>query len=921
MGVYNRWDGPFRRAEVSCQNQGYYDNVSQDVGSQELKQVGHYEIRGRIAEGGFGVVYTGHDPRLDREVAIKVLHTYHASEPSRVARFVREAQSAAKLNHSGIVQIYDVVEEGGRMALVMELVKGESLDKYLKAHPDLPLETKLEMAAQIAEALAAAHEAGIIHRDVKPPNVIVDESGRPKLTDFNLARIMDYSLTPLTGENSVLGTPAYMSPEQCQGHDAVPQSDLYSLGIIVYEMAAGNVPFEAENYLALLRHHTDTPPTPIRLIRPSLPIALEHLVMRCLSKSVDERPATGHEMAQALREMVRLGFNDDFSTNKTVELPLPPPDRSRSDMPLPSSGERSRERSGERSGEDSGDMWSSSGQRPLPAGGQRINPWALVACCAGIVAVLAIAVLVFVMRSRTTEPLARSVSALWSDTPILDYVNEADTNYAYTLHSTIPGMGYSTHILDLTSQSWQPGQTDPPLWRHWLTIIAPDKVTTNTAMLVLSDGFSTADKPLTDVPAIFLAMALTTKSIVAIMEGHPRDPLAFRDGTYLTPGAEREEFAVETFVRFLDTGDPTWPVVCPLVKSVVRAMDAVQAYSDEGLGVAQPVERFLLSGDANGWGTWLTAAVDDRVAALAPIQFDLLNIPAQIEHQSGFRGDFSPFLSLFSERGVMPALDTEEGERLLKIIDPYQHRNRLGMPKLLLLPGRTNPFTTIDATGLYLPDLKGSTYLFCAPNLALTRSNPFLAQRGTLLEVPGAPGSADYDRQDFRDTLQVFYHKLLVDKPMPRFTWEFLPDGAFQVVTEDQPVEVRLWLAKSDSRDFSFMAEDAGEAVADETAEFDGFETDAEEVEAEEQAWHVETLNYTGEGIYDGNVLLGEKKYIAFYVELIYPSILGVNYSLTTPAHVLTAPETHTQITEPIAPPRGPMATPYRPNVPDLGLD
>ncbi|NIA15267.1 MAG: protein kinase [Nitrospiraceae bacterium] len=890
--------------------------MSQDVDSQDLKQIGQYEIRGKIAEGGFGVVYTGHDPRLDREVAIKVLHSYHASEPSRVARFVREARSAAKLNHPGIVQIYDVVEEGGRMALVMELVRGVSLDKYLKAHPDLPLEAKLEIAAQIADTLAVAHEAGIIHRDVKPANVIMDETGHPKLTDFNLARITDYSLTPLTGENSVLGTPAYMSPEQCQGHDAVPQSDLYSLGIMVYEMAAGNVPFEAENYLALLRHHTDTPPTPIRLMKPSLPIALEQLVMRCLAKSIEERPATGHELAQALREMVRLGFNEgDRSTMKTVELPLPPPDMSVSGVRVPLSGERSGEH-------DSGDIWRSSGQRSLPAKPARrlrVDPWALVACGAGVVAVLAIVVMVAVMRSRSTEPLSRSVSALWSDTPILDYVNEPDTNFAYHLYGTIPGIGYSTHVLDLTSQSWHPGQTDPPLWRHWLTIIAPDKVTSNTAMLVLSDGFSTAEKPLTDVPAIFLAMALTTKSVVAIMEGHPRDPLTFRDGTYLTPGAEREEFAVETFVRFLDTGDPTWPVVCPLVKSVVRAMDAVQAYADEGLGIARPVEHFLLTGDADGWGTWLTAAVDDRVTALAPIQFDLLNIPAQIEHQIGFRGDFSPFLSLFSERGVMPALDTEEGERLLKIIDPYEYRSQLTMPKLLLLPGRTNPYTTIDAAGLYLPDLKGSTYLFCAPNLALTRSNPFLAQRGTLLDVPGAPGGADYARQDFRDTLQVFYHKILVDKPMPRFTWEFSPDGAFRIVAEDQPVEVRLWLAKSDSRDFSFVAEGDEQTVADETAEltdFDGFEVDAEN-----QAWHVETLNYTSEGVYEGKVLLDETKYTAFYIELIYPSILGVNYSLTTSAHVLTAPETHTQITEPIEPPRVPMTGPYRSNAPDLGLD
>jgi len=866
--------------------------VPQDATKKQLKKIGQYDIEDRIAEGGFGVVYIGHDPRLNRRVAIKILHQYHASDTERVKRFAREARSAARLNHPGIVQVYDVVEAEGRMALVMEYVRGSSLDVYLKDHPELTLADKLEMAAQIADTLHVAHQAGIIHRDVKPANVLVDESGQVKLTDFSLARLVDSTLTPLTGINDVLGTPAYMSPEQCQGQDAVPQSDLYSLGVMIYEMAAGNRPFEAENYLALLRHHTDTPPTPIRLLKPSLPEVLEQLVMRCLAKAICDRPASGKELAEALRQMVADGLAETFerSAAKTVALKSPG-----AEAPAqPQYQEDPRSEAAHPAGVDVTPV--PAVQRPAPR-----RSWAPAIGVGAVVVLGLVAVLVWNRRPATEDSLPSSVPTLWSETPLRDYVARSDGHFAYTVHSKIDREGYTAHVLDVTSQAWHGGETVPPAWRHWLTLVIPNRITKTKALLVCSEGFSTPETPLSEVPHIFLATALTTQSIVAIMEGFPRDAPAFQgeDPTEADPRA----FAVETFLRFLDTGDPTWPIVCPLVKSVVRGMDAAQQYVGRDLNLETPIEGFVLTGEANGWGIWLAGAVDDRVAAIAPVQFDLLNIGDQIEFQVGFKEELSPFLTLVSDTGVMPALDTAEGDRLLRIIDPVAYRSQLTMPKLILLPA-ANPYTSIDAVNLYHKHLAGETYLFCAPNLALSRGNPFLAQAGSMVTLPGQDNRTHYSPQDFRDTLLVFYHQLLVDKPMPRYDWDIAPDGAFRVTAEDAPAEVRLWVAQSDSRDFRQRDPEEWEEDLDDFAQYPddawGPAATPGAGAGQEQAfvWQMERLSARAPGVYEGKVKRDARKYTAFYVELTYPSKLGMNYSLTTPTTILPPEEAPTQVME-----------------------
>lgn len=902
-------------------------------------QLGHYEIREKIAEGGFGIVYLAYDTRLHREVALKVLHPYHASEPARVARFVREAQSAAKLNHPGIVQIYDVIEVEGHMALVIEFVRGSSLDHYLKEHPGLSLEERIEIAAQVADTLDAAHKNGIIHRDVKPANVMIDLSGRVKLTDFSLARLVDYSLTPLTGENNVLGTPAYMSPEQCQGYEAGPQSDLYSLGVMLYEMVTGHLPFEAENYLALLRHHTDTPPTPVRLIKPNLPVALEQVIMRCLSKTIAKRPASGEELAQILRDLVRNRFYEDHydpAASKTVALnvslveemnsppqispaapptptpmPMPPPAPTPipamptppemavpAPMPMPATPTPPEiavpAPMPMTATPTPPEMAAPAPYPPTAAPRSTGKGWKYAALAACFALVLVLALVFWRLLGPDGLPavdslLGNSPEKPFASDPVMslrEYVTAHDSNYEYSLHSRIPGTGYTAHVLEMTSQTWHSDKAMPPVWRHWLTIITPDRIVSDKAMLVSTEGLSTAQRPLSQVPAILLAMSLTTKSVVAILEGFPLDPAGFHNDPEHGEDIAADDFAILSFTRFLDTSDPTWTIAFPQVKSAVRAMDTIQHYISEELRIKTPIDKFVLTGEANGWGTWLTGVVDNRVAGIAPIQFDPLNLVEQIRHQIGQRTGLTGFLSRMSDLDVMPALDTAAGRQLLALIDPYEYRDHLTMPKLILLPSNRNPYTTIDGANLYFKELKGEKHLFCAPNVAYSRTNPFLPQQGRVAIAPTNNPAAPLAMQDFRESLQVFYHRIIGEQPMPQLDWDIQPDGAFKVSADGGPSEARLWVATSDERDFD----------------------DEEENGAESQppVWSTSRLTALGrEGNYNGKVRQGALKFTAFFIEVVYPSVLGFNFSLTTPTNILTAQEEPSKIleqTDPYAP-------------------
>ncbi|HET7746783.1 MAG TPA: serine/threonine-protein kinase, partial [Vicinamibacteria bacterium] len=271
--------------------------------------VSHYRIVGKLGEGGMGVLYRAIDTRLERSVAIKVLPAEAASDPDARRRLIREARAASALSHPNIVTIYEVDTAGEVDFIAMEQVDGEPLDRRLAAGP-LTVREGLRVGREIAEALAAAHAVGILHRDVKPSNVMVTSGGRVKVLDFGLAKRLQpvsvstgaatASRNDLTGEGRIVGTVAYMSPEQAEGGHVDARSDVFSLGVVIYEILCGQRPFRGTSVTAVLSGILKDPPVPPRRLRPEVPADAEAVILRCLEKDRDRRYASAEEAGRAL---------------------------------------------------------------------------------------------------------------------------------------------------------------------------------------------------------------------------------------------------------------------------------------------------------------------------------------------------------------------------------------------------------------------------------------------------------------------------------------------------------------------------------------------------------------------------------------------------------------------------------------------
>jgi len=265
-----------------------------------------YELQRSIGSGGMARVYLGVDHLLGRQVAIKVLHEDAAADPAFVERFRREARAAAALNHPNIVAIYDWGQQTESpdahplYFMVMEYVPGPNLKEVLREHGPLPEVQALDIAAQTASALQAAHEHGIIHRDVKPHNVLIDPTGRVKVTDFGIARAA--GLSQLTRTNIVSGTAHYLSPEQAQRHQLDGRSDLYSLGVVLFEMLAAREPFRGDSLVEVALQHVHAPPPPLREVRPDVSPMTEAVISKALAKDPAERYQSARQMHDALNE-------------------------------------------------------------------------------------------------------------------------------------------------------------------------------------------------------------------------------------------------------------------------------------------------------------------------------------------------------------------------------------------------------------------------------------------------------------------------------------------------------------------------------------------------------------------------------------------------------------------------------------------
>ncbi|WP_316300018.1 serine/threonine-protein kinase, partial [Clavibacter michiganensis] len=261
---------------------------------------GRYQLGDRIAIGGMGEVWEATDLVIGRKVAIKILKDEYLGDPGFLERFRAEARHAALVNHEGIANVFDYGEEDGSAFLVMELVPGEALSTILERERVLSTDKVLDIIAQTALALHAAHQAGLVHRDIKPGNLLITPDGRVKITDFGIARIADQ--VPLTATGQVMGTVQYLSPEQASGHPASPSTDVYSMGIVAYECLAGRRPFTGESQVAIaMAQINELPPElPVTVAEP-----VRNLVMSCIAKKPADRPQSAAHLARAAQALRR----------------------------------------------------------------------------------------------------------------------------------------------------------------------------------------------------------------------------------------------------------------------------------------------------------------------------------------------------------------------------------------------------------------------------------------------------------------------------------------------------------------------------------------------------------------------------------------------------------------------------------------
>jgi len=293
---------------------------------------GRYLLERELGRGGMAAVHLARDSELDRPVAVKVLAGHLSGDEDFRERFVREARMAAALSHPNVVQVFDAGEEDGRLFIVMEYVPGVTLADELSRAGKLAPAAAVDLALQACAGLEHAHETGLVHRDVKPGNLLLREDGALKITDFGIARAVE--ATQLTQVGSVLGTAAYLSPEQAAGERVTAATDVYGLGVVLYELLTGRTPYVIDSLADLVTAHRDSTVTPVRELEPAVPELLEAAVMKCLARNPDYRPASAaalaHELAAASPEppTVPLPPTSGVRATDVATAPLPAPDAS-----------------------------------------------------------------------------------------------------------------------------------------------------------------------------------------------------------------------------------------------------------------------------------------------------------------------------------------------------------------------------------------------------------------------------------------------------------------------------------------------------------------------------------------------------------------------------------------------------------------
>lgn len=373
--------------------------------------------------------------------------------------------------------------------------------------------------------------------------------------------------------------------------------------------------------------------------------------------------------------------------------------------------------------------------------------------------------------------LGATTNQLNAQTALDHYVHAPDDSYSWRIVSSQESRGMKTMVVDMISQNWRSSEdVDRPQWQHWITVSIPNQVRSPIGLLFIGGGRNAGGLP--EGPNEMLqSIARATGTMVAELRMVPNQPLIFhQDGQ----GRFEDDLIGYTWDQFLQTGDPTWPARNPMVKSAVRAMDTMTAVAASDAGGGQVVERFVVTGGSKrGWTTWLTGAVDQRVIGIVPIVIDVLNIDPSMRHHFAAYGFWAPAIGDYVQHRIMERMDHPRLKELYDLVDPYQYRDRLTMPKFIV-NATGDQFFLPDSSQFYWDDLLPPKYLRYVPN-------------------------ADHGLRDSDavESLTAFYSLILEDKQGPQFSWARPEPGTLQVRTEDQPREVRLWQATNPAaRDF-----------------------------------------------------------------------------------------------------------------------
>jgi PhoPQ-activated pathogenicity-related protein len=419
------------------------------------------------------------------------------------------------------------------------------------------------------------------------------------------------------------------------------------------------------------------------------------------------------------------------------------------------------------------------------------------------------------------------------------YVAAPDPNYHYELVKTIPGEGYTMYVIDMTSQQWRTAaEVNRPIWKHWLTIIRPDNVTSTTGFLYINGG-SIKEKAPEKANPQNVDIAMASHSVMAELRGIPNEPLIFAGET---KERTEDQIIAYTWVKYLKTGDETWPLHIPMTKASVRAMDTITAFCATPEGGSVKVDKFAVAGGSKrGWTTWTTAAVDKRVVAEVPMVIDLLNNIKSFEHHYRAYGFYSPAVKDYEDMGIMTVTHTPQYAALMKLEEPYSYRDRYTMPKLIMNSAGDQYFLP-DSSQFYFDDLPGEKYLRYVPNTNHSLGN-----------------------SDARESMIAYYDAVLRGQPRPKFFWKFEKNGDIRVTSVDKPIEVKMWAANNpEKRDFRLMSIGP--------------------------AYKSTVLTSTGDNVYVGHIDKPEKGWTAFFVELTFAS--GGKYPFKFTTAVRVTPDT-----------------------------